>query len=57
VGKEIAPFILNQLDTLECVGEWSIGENDLLENYVKIDYDATRQVLFQTENGVVVKED
>ena len=57
VNKDIAPFILNQLDALECVGEWSIDKSDLLENYVVIDYDATRQVLFQTENGVVVKKE
>lgn len=57
VSKDIAPFILNQLDALECVGKWSIGSNVLLENYVEIDYDATRQVLFQTEPGVVVKVD
>ena len=56
VGKDIAPFILNQLDALECVGEWSIGQDALLENYVEIDYKATRQVLFQTENGVVIKQ-
>lgn len=55
VGNEIAPFILNQLDVLECVGEWSIDKSDFLENYVEIEYRATRQVLFQTENGVVVK--
>lgn len=55
VDKDIAPFILNQLDALECVGKWSIGKDELLENYVEIDYNATRQVLFQTENGVVVK--
>lgn len=57
VDKEIAPFILNQLDALECVGTWSFGQNALLENYVEIDYDATRQVLFQTADGVVLKED
>lgn len=57
VGKEIAPFIINQLDALECVGNWSIGKDDLLQNYVEIDYDATRQVLFQTENGVVIKSE
>ena len=57
VDKEIAPFIINQLDALECVGELSIGKDDLLENYVEIKYDATRQVLFQTETGVVVKKE
>ena len=55
--KEIAPFILNKMTALECVGEWSIDNDALLENYVQIDYDATRQVLFQTENGVVVKKE
>ena len=57
VEKGIAPFVLNQLDALECVGGWSIGKDDLLQNYVEIDYDATRQVLFQTETGVVVKKE
>lgn len=57
VDKGIAPFILNKLDALECVGDWSIDKSDFLENYVVIDYNATRQVLFQTENGVVVKKE
>ena len=57
VDKGIAPFIINKLDAMECVGDWSIDKSDLLENYVVIVYDATRQVLFQTENGVVVKKE
>ncbi len=57
VGKEIAPFILNQMDALECVGKWEIEQSELLPDMLVIKYYASKQVLFQIENGVIVKED
>ena len=55
--KDVAPLIVNKMDAMECVGHWSIDKSELFNDMLVIEYDAYRQVLFQTENGVIVKED
>lgn len=55
LNKEIAPFVLNKLDSMDCVGSVSMRQSDIMENYIEVEYDATRQVLFQTDTEVVVK--
>lgn len=55
--KDVAPLIINKMDAMECVGHWSIDKTELFNDMLVVKYDASRQVLFQTENGVIVKED
>lgn len=57
VGKDVAPLILNKMDAMECVGQWEIEQSEMFPDMVGVKYYATKQVLLQTSNGVVVKED
>ena len=57
INKDVAPLIINKMDTMECVDQWSIDKTELFNDMLVVKYNATRQVLFQTSNGVVLKED
>ena len=57
LNKDVAPLILNKMDAMECVGQWEIEQSEMFPNMVRVKYYATKQVLFQTSNGVVLKED
>ena len=57
LNKDVAPLILNRMDVLECVGTWGIDQTELFNDMLVVKYDASRQVLFQTADGVVLKED
>ena len=55
--EDVAPLIINKMDAMECVGNWTIDKSELFNDMCMVEYDAYRQVLFQTENGVIVKEE
>ena len=55
--EDVAPLIINKMDAMECVGRWDIYKSELFNDMFMVEYDAYRQVLFQAENGVIVKED
>jgi hypothetical protein len=55
--KDVAPLIVNKMDTMECVGYWTIDKTELFSDMLEVKYDASKQVLFQTSNGVALKED
>ena len=55
--EDVAPLIINKMDAMECVGHWTIDKSALFNDMFMVEYDAYRQVLFQTENGVIVKEE
>lgn len=57
IHEDVAPLIINKMDAMECVGHWSINKSELFNDMFMVEYDAYRQVLFQTDNGVIVKED
>ena len=57
INKDVAPLILNKMDAMECVGQWEIEQSDLFHDMVIVKYYASKQVLFQTSNGLVIKED
>ena len=57
INKDVAPLILNKMDAMECVEYWKIDKTELFNDVLEVKYDASRQVLFQTSNGVVLKED
>ena len=56
INKDVAPLIINKMDAMECVDHWSIDKTELFNDMLVVKYDASKQVLFQTSNGVVVKE-
>ena len=55
--KDVAPLIINKMDAMECVGQWEIEQSEMFPDMVEVKYEASKQVLFQTENGVSLKED
>lgn len=57
LDKDVAPLVLNKMDAMECVWKWEIKQNEMFPDMVEVKYYASKQVLFQTETGVVVKED
>lgn len=57
LNKDVAPLILNKLDAMECVGQWEINQSEMFPDMVIVKYCASKQVLFQTSSGVVLKED
>lgn len=57
LNKDVAPLILNKLDAMECVGQWEIEQSEMFPDMVGVKYCASKQVLFQTSNGVALKED
>ena len=57
INKDVAPLILNKMDAMECVGQWEIEQSEMFPDMVRVKYYATKQVLFQTSNGVALKED
>lgn len=57
LNKDVAPLIINKMDAMECVKKWEIKQSEVLPDMVVVKYDASKQVLFQTSNGVVLKED
>ena len=57
VGKDVAPLILNKMDAMECVGQWEIEQSEMFPDMVRVKYCASKQVLFQTSNGVAIHGD
>ena len=57
LNKDVAPLILNKMDAMEFVGKWEVEQSELFPDMVNVKYDASKQVLFQTPNGVALKED
>ena len=57
INKDVAPLILNKMDAMECVGELEIEQSEMFPDMVRVKYDASKQVLFQTSNGVALNED
>ena len=57
INKDVAPLILNKMDAMECVGQWEIEQSEMFPDMVRVKYCASKQVLFQTSNGVALKGD
>ena len=57
LNKDVAPLILNEMDAMECVLQWEMEQSESFSDMVMVKYCASKQVLFQTANGVVLKED
>lgn len=57
LNKDVAPLILNKMDAMECVWQWEIEQSEMFPDMVVVKYYASKQVLFQTSNGVALKED
>ena len=57
LNKDVAPLILNKMDAMECVWQREIEQSKLFPDMVEVKYYASKQVLFQTSNGVALKED
>lgn len=57
INKDDAPLILNQMDVMECVGQWEIEQSEMFPAMVRVKYCASKQVLLQTSNGVAIHGD
>lgn len=57
LNKDVAPLIINKMDAMECVDHWTIDKTELFNDMLVVNYEASKQVLFQTSGGVVLKED
>lgn len=55
LDRKVAPTFLNLIDASEHSYSWKAMNDDLFEKdgLVRIEYDADRQLLFQTKNGVI----
>ena len=57
ISKDVAPLLLNKMDAMECVGQWEIEQSEMFPDMVRVKYCASKQVLFQTSNGVAIHGD
>jgi hypothetical protein len=57
INKDVAPLLLNKMDAMECVGQWEIEQSEMFPDMVRVKYCASKQVLFQTSNGVAIHGD
>ena len=58
VKKSDAPYIINKLDASDNVKQWEVLDDTVFkeDGMVRIDYTATKQILFQTPDGVVIDD-
>jgi hypothetical protein len=58
VKKSDAPYIINKLDASDNVKQWEVRDDTVFKDdgMVRIDYTATKQILIQTPDGVVIDD-